>query len=794
MDRHWERAHDFPNSRAFNWSDCLGFAGNDLEERNKIDRRRQANERLPGFDRTRVGSLNTVWKGTYNDFMIGQPMPDYQESYPNVKDRMRERQQQYIDWTRARLNPNVDVPILKMQRRSPELPKLEFHHQPWLELSAKSVAKKDQLAALDYLRSSHPQVNRELDEHNALQRCLAVPLLEYKWLQTALDAVSGECTLLRDDEDLWFAHLNIDLDAAVYQCLQEAVGVWAHFSLPGRGKNSYKDKLLVKALSSTSPSLQLKIGFNNATIDESWLIRMTRGVQLKCQIRFTSATIVYQIPYAATLDALTALRHLFFPGRGPPEAQLGSPLVPQEIIDGLRNGQQLIGGPLNDEQLEAVCNILTHSRLHHVYTLVGPPGTGKTRVLDEVLLQIYKHHMEDNPADALVHLVVNSNKGIGATVRRLLRRDVNRAAIVRLTSERELANCPEETMDLTQRASKVQYKREHQLVIGTPISIARISLSEGANNRPPLITLLDEAGSFSFPDIAGALTMNGQAVATVAAGDPLQLTPRSMSPINAALDGGKTIFHLLPHTGDWIGPNYIPHPGCGTYLTKNYRSHYKIVEAISSIFYGGKMTAAQPTTPSDDRCKLREALQPFGLGDTAEALYWLDFHSPAERGLYDPSLYNPGEARLVATIASQVSSRVGANRVCVLTPYRRQMEDIAKLVPQKIPVQTIDDILGLERDIVVISLVRAEKGGVCSRKAEAAVIKRELAHDEHLQPEAPSFLGFMSHPNRANVMLSRGKEVVLIVGSKEHYLRSNADHWRQIADRCVSLQVANFEC
>ncbi|XP_065336248.1 uncharacterized protein LOC135937097 [Cloeon dipterum] len=423
MDKEWSRAVDFPNSRTFIWDDLLGFAGNNIDKRNAIDRQRKRKEHLPGFDKTRIGSLCTVWKETYQDNMLQKLVPHQLTTYKSLNRRARERQDQYVDCHRSSINPLVEVRMLVMQRRSPELPKLENEQQKWLQLAGKSVSKQDQLQALQYIRENFPQVDGALDEYNALQRCMSVPLLEYKWLQTALNAISGACTLTRVEPNVWIAELNLDMNSANYQCLQEAIGIWAHFRLPQGSMRSENDKLLVSNLSATHPTLTLEVGYNNTNIDQSWLTELELHARVECSIRFTSSSIVYQIPLAGTFDALTAMKHLFFPGRGLPPASLGSPLIPRHIIDGLRNGSETpIGGPLNSRQLQAVCDILSHSRLHHVYTLIGPPGTGKTRVLDEVLLQLYSHHMEDYRADALVHFVVNSNKGINATIKRLLRK------------------------------------------------------------------------------------------------------------------------------------------------------------------------------------------------------------------------------------------------------------------------------------------------------------------------------------------------------------------------------------
>jgi hypothetical protein len=66
----------------------------------------------------------------------------------------------------------------------------------------------------------------------------------------------------------------------------------------------------------------------------------------------------------------------------------------------LRDGEGFFDHCLDPDQRSAVFSILEHKRPLTPFLLIGPPGTGKTRVLDEVLLQVIHYHREENPCDA----------------------------------------------------------------------------------------------------------------------------------------------------------------------------------------------------------------------------------------------------------------------------------------------------------------------------------------------------------------------------------------------------------
>lgn len=100
--------------------------------------------------------------------------------------------------------------------------------------------------------------------------------------------------------------------------------------------------------------------------------------------------------------------------------------------------------------------------------------------------------------------------------------------------------------------------------------------------------------------------------------------------------------------------------------------------------------------------------------------------------------------------------------------YGRQLfylEQMSRELEVKIPIRirTVDRFQGMERNIVMVSMVRSNK--IATDKEQEA--------DYETYPDLgfpkQNSLGFAEFPNRLNVALSRAKRLLVIVGNKEHF-------------------------
>ena len=161
-------------------------------------------------------------------------------------------------------------------------------------------------------------------------------------------------------------------------------------------------------------------------------------------------------------------------------------------------------------------------------------------------------------------------------------------------------------------------------------------------------------------------------------------------------------------------------------------------------------------------------LQDFNLVwiDTPPASYNRD---AIENKSSSKSLNNPFEARIVAKILENLTFYNDTTQLQVLTPYQGQTDllrntltDIHpqfRFVPDE-QINTVDSYQGKESDIVILSLVR---------------------NNDYEDPRKA--LGFLLEPERLNVMFSRAKNNLIVIGSLKHidvFSEQSSHEWQEI--------------
>lgn len=110
---------------------------------------------------------------------------------------------------------------------------------------------------------------------------------------------------------------------------------------------------------------------------------------------------------------------------------------------------------------------------------------------------------------------------------------------------------------------------------------------------------------------------------------------------------------------------------------------------------------------------------------------------------------------------------VSPDDIGIITPYTKQVKVIRNLIAEqdiKVPkIGTVEEFQGQERMIVLLSTVRSAGD--------------QLRHDRTHQ------LGFVSHPKRLNVAISRPRAMLMVFGNP-HLLSKDAK-WRVLIKNCV---------
>ena len=318
-----------------------------------------------------------------------------------------------------------------------------------------------------------------------------------------------------------------------------------------------------------------------------------------------------------------------------------------------------------------------------------------------------------------------------------------------------------------------------KLIVSTCISAATLY---ALGCQPGLFThiIIDEAGHATEPEALSAIggLIDPKATRVVLAGDPQQLGPIIRSPL--ALKHGLAMSLLerllADHQANTASPYHrdATHPFPAQYITKlllNYRSHPAILETPNRLFYDGELIA------SADRLS-RESLQRWPVFPV-QGFPLLVHHlvGKEDREGQSPSWFNALEAQTVVEyIAQLLAYRQGAvslEDVAVITPYRKQVQKIRTLLRHRFPavdcsalkVGSVEEFQGQERRVILLSTVRSQ------------LLSYE-SFDVRFQ------LGFVGHPKRLNVAITRAKCALIIVGNA--LLLRTDPNWAQVIEHCHS--------
>lgn len=367
---------------------------------------------------------------------------------------------------------------------------------------------------------------------------------------------------------------------------------------------------------------------------------------------------------------------------------------------------------LNQEQELAVTHALAAEDLFCIH---GPPGTGKTRTLIEIVRRATE-------ANARVLVCADSNQAVDNMV--------VGTSIPDEPDERSL-HAHAQFHDDEFRLSRVKAENSDSDLVGrfyAEENPEHADVVAATNNSAATLTtsfdlvVIDEATQASIPSSMIPLSKVDRAVL---AGDHHQLPPfRAATQPTTDLHGRSLFEHLYAENGVY--------EDIGVQLTTQYRMHPDIAWFSNRRFYEGSLKTGQPITPIDEDPIIGVNI---GGGERSEN------HSTA----------NATEARMIAYLADQLVSENGINRrdIGVITPYRAQVRAIQDHLSESIErshaitVDTIDSFQGSEKEAIIISLVRSNGDGRIG------------------------FLGREDGPRRLNVAITRAQSYCAVVGDWE---------------------------
>lgn len=206
-------------------------------------------------------------------------------------------------------------------------------------------------------------------------------------------------------------------------------------------------------------------------------------------------------------------------------------------------------------------------------------------------------------------------------------------------------------------------------------------------------------------------------------------------------------------------------------LTRQFRMRRPIAEVVSRAFYPSdeepdSSGLPKGTLQTDETTEVDAGLrEPNAL--VGRALVWLDTEG-VEDCQDEPRWANRGEARIVCELLKTMKPSPwlpasGAEPLALLSPYRDQIDVLAQTVlPGDCASRlfSVHEFQGREADFVVASLVRDKVRGV----------------------EPRSNLGHLVQPELVNVLLSRARRLLVVVGRFRHFHESGVPFWHVVCE------------
>ena len=409
---------------------------------------------------------------------------------------------------------------------------------------------------------------------------------------------------------------------------------------------------------------------------------------------------------------------------------------------------------LNASQREAVKKCLSARDLALVH---GPPGTGKTRVLVEIIRQcaargqsVFVAAPSNTACDNVLERLIENNVkairlGHPARIHPLLREHTLDFRLALHPLAKQITDLGKELDSLFKRQDRYRARRspgmeaekdvkkeiadrkyeirelraeifklvmkEAQVFVGTPTGIRDKSLKDKEFD----VLVIDEATQATEPLSWIPMT---RANKVIMAGDHFQLPPTVRSKEAEKMGLGITLFERLhPILGDEFK----------TLLERQYRMNEKIMGFSSRMFYKNLLVAYESVrTQTIDG-------EPLLFIDTAGK----GFEERLEEG--SQSRFNPEEADIVLSQLSQMLAKgVPPEEIAVISPYSAQVRLLASKSPDaRVEIDSVDGFQGREKELVIVSLVRANMEGE---------------------------MGFLIDTRRMNVAMTRAKKKLIVIG------------------------------
>lgn len=328
----------------------------------------------------------------------------------------------------------------------------------------------------------------------------------------------------------------------------------------------------------------------------------------------------------------------------------------------------------------------------------------------------------------------------------------------KLDEQRERAHIAHRTREIERRQAQAKVLTEAQIICATLSGSAHDCLLSLSIKFDQVI--IDEA--CQCVELSAIVPLRYGCKKCIMVGDPNQLPPTVLSQAAASYKYEESLFVRMQKNN----PNSV------YLLDVQYRMHPSISKFPSSQFYHGRLTDGEGMLEKNDR--------PWHQKFPLTPYRFFDIPSRHEQSDQTKSFFNTEEAQVALELVEELMNILPNNkfkgRIGVISPYKEQIRTLRDVFQRQwgstifheIDFNTVDGFQGQEKEIIIMSCVRASSTGS---------------------------VGFLSDIRRMNVALTRARTTLWVLGNKDSLKRDKV--WRKLINDaesrlCVTKAYSGF--
>ncbi|KAK9366904.1 SEN1 N terminal-domain-containing protein [Lipomyces kononenkoae] len=265
--------------------------------------------------------------------------------------------------------------------------------------------------------------------------------------------------------------------------------------------------------------------------------------------------------------------------------------------------------------------------------------------------------------------------------------------------------------------------------------------------------IIDEAAQ--CVELSALIPLKYGCIRCAMVGDPNQLPPTVLSQTASKFQYEQSLFVRMQR-------NF---PSSVHLLSIQYRMHPQISQFPSAQFYDSRLI-------DGDGMASRTEAEWHSAADIFGPYRFFNVHSREQQSKTTHSYYNKMEAHCAVALYRKLSESFPEldleGRVGIVTPYKKQLQELRNAFRSAlgnagmhgIDFNTIDGFQGQEKDIIILSCVRAQAAGGAGGSVKG--------------------VGFLADIRRMNVALTRAKSSLWIIGNMQSLVVN--DVWRKLIE------------